>query len=49
MSTRSSVITMARAPLFVLLAAPLAAQSADRLEGKNVSIAQTNQAQANSP
>ena len=30
------------AALAVLLAAPLAAQTADRLEGKNVSIAQTN-------
>jgi hypothetical protein len=42
MSTRSSVMTVARAPLFVLLAAPLAAQSADRLIAKNVSIAQTS-------
>jgi hypothetical protein len=42
MSTRSSVMTVARAPLFVLLAAPLAAQSADRLIAKNASIAQTN-------
>jgi hypothetical protein len=31
-----------RACLMVLLAIPLAAQSADRLAGKNVSIAQTN-------
>ena len=35
-------MTVARAPLFALLALPLAAQSADRLAGKNVSIAQTN-------
>ena len=43
MSTRfSSMMTMARAALFALLAVPLAAQSADRLVGKNVSIAQTN-------
>jgi hypothetical protein len=35
-------MTIARAPLFVLLAAPLAAQSADRLIAKNVSIAQTS-------
>src|SRR6184192_3586242 len=45
MSTRFSsgvVMTVARAPLFALLALPLAAQSADRLAGKNVSIAQTN-------
>ena len=38
----SSAVTMARALLFALLAVPLAAQSADRLVGKNVSIAQTN-------
>ena len=31
-----------RAPLFLLLALPLAAQTVDRLEGKNVSIKQTN-------
>ena len=31
-----------RAPLFALLAVPLAAQSVDRLVGKNVSIAQTS-------
>jgi hypothetical protein len=37
----SSVMTLARAPLFALLALPLAAQSADRLAGKNVSITQT--------
>jgi hypothetical protein len=37
-----SMMTLARAPLFVLLAAPLAAQSVDRLIGKNVSITQTN-------
>ena len=43
MSTHfSSMMTMARAALFALLAVPLAAQSADRLTGKNVSIAQTN-------
>src|SRR5580700_1922893 len=43
MSTHfSSVMTMARAPLFALLAVPLAAQSADQLAGKNVSITQTN-------
>src|SRR5438045_8467864 len=45
MSTRFSsgvVMTVARAPLFALPALPLAAQSADRLAGKNVSIAQTN-------
>lgn len=43
MSTRfSSVMTLARAPLVALLAVPLAAQSADRLVGKNVSLAQTN-------
>jgi hypothetical protein len=42
MSTRfSTVMTLARAPLCALLAVPLAAQSADRLAGKNVSIAQT--------
>ncbi len=43
MSTRfTSVMTMAHAPLFALLAVPLAAQSADQLEGKNVSIARIN-------
>src|SRR5437899_12819481 len=43
MSTRfSSLMTLPRAPLFALLAPPLPAQSADRLAGKNVSIAQTN-------
>jgi hypothetical protein len=43
MSTRfSSVMTVASAPLVALLAVPLAAQSPDRLVGKNVSIAQTN-------
>src|SRR4051812_18167573 len=42
MSTRfSSVMTFARALLFATLTVPLAAQSADRLMGKNVSIAQT--------
>ncbi len=35
-------ITVTRASLSVLLAVPLAAQSADRLAGKNVSIAQVN-------
>jgi hypothetical protein len=35
-------MTLARAPLFALVAVPLAAQSADRLAAKNVSIAQTN-------
>jgi hypothetical protein len=38
----SSLMTLARAPIFALLALPLAAQSADRLAGKNVSITQTN-------
>src|SRR3981081_3402473 len=43
MTTRfSSVMTLAGAPLFALLAVPVAAQSSDRLLGKNVSIAQTN-------
>jgi hypothetical protein len=43
MNTRfSSIRTVAGAPLLALLAVPLAAQSADRLVGKNVSIAQTN-------
>jgi hypothetical protein len=43
MNTRfSSIMTVAPAPLLALLAVPLAAQSADRLVGKNVSIAQTN-------
>jgi hypothetical protein len=43
MSTRFSSLTlMASAPLFALLAVPLAAQTADRLVGKNVSIAPTN-------
>lgn len=37
-----SVLMLAHGCLFGLLAAPLAAQSADRLVGKNVSIAQTN-------
>ena len=35
-------MTGTRASLLFLLAVPLAGQSADRLEGKNVSIAQTN-------
>jgi hypothetical protein len=38
----SSAKSVARVALSVLLAVPLAAQSADRLEGRNVSIAQTN-------
>jgi hypothetical protein len=38
----SAMVTLACAPLFALVAVPLAAQSADRLVGKNVSIAQTN-------
>ena len=38
----SSVLTTALAPLLALVAVPLAGQSADRLVGKNVSIAQTN-------
>ncbi len=43
MTTRfSSGMTLAGAPLFALLAVPLAAQSVDRLAGKNVSIAQAN-------
>jgi hypothetical protein len=45
MSTRLSsavVVILARAPLFAILALPLAAQSVDRLVGKNVAIAQTN-------
>jgi hypothetical protein len=43
MNTRFTfVITVAGALLLALLAVPLAAQSADRLVGKNVSIAQTN-------
>jgi len=37
-----SAMSMARAALSVLLIVPLAAQSADRLEARNVSIAQTN-------
>ena len=43
MNTRfSSAITMTCAAVSVLVAVPLAAQSADRLAGKNVSIAQTS-------
>ena len=38
----STLMTLARVPLFALLAAPLAAQSADRLVAKNVSISQTS-------
>ena len=38
----ASAMRVTRAALPVLVAVPLAAQSADRLEGKNVSIAQTN-------
>jgi len=37
-----SAVTVTRASLLVLLSVPLAAQSADRLDGKNVSITQTN-------
>ena len=37
-----SAMTVTRAALSVILAVPLAAQRADRLEGRNVSIAQTN-------
>jgi hypothetical protein len=37
-----SAMAVPRASLLVLLAVPLAAQSADRLDGKNVSITQTN-------
>jgi hypothetical protein len=43
MSSRfTSAITVAGALLLALLAVPLSAQSADRLVGKNVSIAQSN-------
>ena len=38
----SSAMIVTRASLSALLAVPLAAQTADRLAGKNVSIAQTN-------
>ncbi len=38
----SSIRTVVRGCLFVLLSLPLVAQSVDRLVGKNVSIAQTN-------
>jgi hypothetical protein len=42
MSTRfSSVMTLVRVLLFAVLAAPLGAQSVDRLVSKNVSVAQT--------
>jgi hypothetical protein len=37
-----SAMTVARASLSALLAVPLAAQSVDRLAGKNVSIAHVN-------
>jgi hypothetical protein len=37
----SSAMTVTRASLWALIAVPLAAQSADRLAGQNVSIAQT--------
>src|SRR5436309_13762598 len=37
-----SAMTVMRASFSMLLAVPLAAQSADRLTAKNVSIAQTN-------
>ena len=43
MNTRFSLrMKVAHAPLLTLLAVPLAAQNADRLVGKNVSIAQAN-------
>src|SRR5262245_35151640 len=42
MSTRFSVTTVIHASLWALLAVPLAAQSTDRLAGKNVTITQTN-------
>ena len=38
----ASAMTVTRGSLWALLAVPLAAQSADRLAAKNVSIAQTN-------
>ena len=38
----ASGMSVTRAALSVLLAVPLAAQSTDRLEARNVSIAQTN-------
>ena len=38
----ASARAIRRASLLALLAVPLAAQNADRLAGKNVSIAQTN-------
>lgn len=41
-SSFRSAMAVICVPLSVLLAAPLAAQGVDRLEGKNVSIAQTN-------
>jgi hypothetical protein len=41
-TTFPSAMSMTRAALSVLLVVPLAAQSADRLEARNVSIAQTN-------
>jgi hypothetical protein len=40
--THCRAMTMTRVSLLAVLAIPLAAQSADRLTGKNVSIAQTN-------
>lgn len=42
MNTASPAPTLIVASLFLLFALPLGAQSADRLAGKNVSIAQTN-------
>ena len=42
MNTARSAMSLTRVALSVLLALPLGAQSSDRLEGKNVSIAQTN-------
>ena len=42
MNTARSAMSLTRVALSVLLAMPLGAQSSDRLEGKNVSIAQTN-------
>jgi hypothetical protein len=41
-TTFSPAVHVTRAALAVLLVAPLAAQSADRLEGRNVSIAQAD-------
>src|SRR5437764_1443278 len=41
-TSRSSAMTVTRMSLWVLFAIPLAAQTADRLAGKNVSVTQTN-------